>query len=364
MADEITQKELDDYKALYPGDPDIQALTLDEVLTNTSGTTVDWDTLEFEEGSLEAKAMITDCEMAVGYVVFDVICLALGAVGLRSTVNSRTIRAIGEAAAPVLSKLETIIARMAAPGASTTDIAWGVFDILKIIYGGGSLGAVFSAFTDSLTWWDMILYGITGTATIIAALATDGVAFVAEVVILLATFGFLVSDSVKAAEVCGASPEPPPPPVTGKVAIKTMNGHYVTVVNNGGLGSSGVAIRTDSRTVGATEKFTVQLLDQAKGTFALLTSGGYYVTAVNGGGIGGPNDKTSPIHTDATRRGGWETLIFEQQTDGTYAIRTTTGYYLTAVNGGGYGEAQNAKPIHTDARKRGGWETFTVEPVS
>jgi hypothetical protein len=40
-------------------------------------------------------------------------------------------------------------------------------------------------------------------ATIVAALATDGVAFVAEVIILLATFGFLVADSINCVKVCG-----------------------------------------------------------------------------------------------------------------------------------------------------------------
>lgn len=201
--EKINQIQLDNFKKLFPNDQKIQAITLAEVLKNTEGKKVDWMTLDKVESEPSLRAItITPCEKTIGYVIFDVICLAVGAVGLRATVKASTVEAMAEAAAPVLSKLEASIAKMAAEGASAKDIAWGVFDILKTIYSGGCLGAVFSAFTKSLTWWDMVLYGITGTATIIAALATDGVAFVAEIVIELATFGFLVSDSVKVVQAC------------------------------------------------------------------------------------------------------------------------------------------------------------------
>ncbi|HLN63482.1 MAG TPA: hypothetical protein VK464_18245 [Symbiobacteriaceae bacterium] len=148
------------------------------------------------------------------------------------------------------------------------------------------------------------------------------------------------------------------------VAIKTVSGNYLTVVNNGGLGGENVAITTNAKTVGPWEKFTVQFIDPQKKTFALRTSDGHYVTAVNGGGMGGPNDASSPIHTNATAIGGWEKLTFVPQADGTYAIRTSTGFYLTAVNGGGYGESANKQPIHTDAKALGSWETFTLVNLS
>ncbi len=205
----MNQKDLDEFKALYPSNPQIQGITLDQVDENTPGVNGNWnDPLPSEDllrlsHAQSLNANLSNCQMAIGYVVFDCLCLALGAVGLRAGVNSATIEAIGGAVAPVASKLEVAIAKMAAEGASKLDIAKGVFEVLKTIYSGGMLGAVFSAFTSNLTWWDAMLYGITGTATIIAALATDGAAFAAEVAILLATFGFLVSDSVKAGQACG-----------------------------------------------------------------------------------------------------------------------------------------------------------------
>ncbi len=202
---QITQETLDMFKKEFPNDAKIQALTLDAVLQHAETTTIDWSRLSggVPQHTIQLQSIsITPCQKAIGYVIFDAICLALGAVSLRSSVKASTVEAMAEAAAPVLSKIETAVAKMAAEGASYTDMAKGVFTILQTIYSGGCLGAVFSAFTASLSWWDMVLYGLTGMATIVAALATDGAALIAEIVIELATFGFLVSDSVKAVQAC------------------------------------------------------------------------------------------------------------------------------------------------------------------
>jgi hypothetical protein len=203
----LTPQHLEEFKRLNPLNPDLQAVTFDQLMAHTDGE-ADWAAVRFDEQpEISADIVpqlfaLTNCQMNLGWVVFDVVCLSVGAVGLRSTARAQTVAAMAQAAGPVLSKVETIVARMAAEGASLTDLAGGVFDILKAIYNGGCLGAVVSAFTASLSWWDMILYGVTAMATIIAALATDGLAFIAEVVVLLATFGFLVSDSVKAVQAC------------------------------------------------------------------------------------------------------------------------------------------------------------------
>jgi hypothetical protein len=341
---------------------------------------VDWNSLRFDRQMPVAVAAgpqafgLTDCQMALGYVVFDVVSLAVGAVGLRSTVQAETVAAMAQATAPVLTQIEKSIALMTAEGVSLPTRARGVFDILQTIYDGGCLGAVWDAFTGALTWWDMILYGVTGTATVLAALATDGVAFVAEVVILLAATGVLVSDLAKAVQACSITPESGPQEPTRKpgadpfpfeptMAMRTQDGHMLTIVNNGGLHNDAVAIQTDRRQVGQWEKFTLVPIDAQSRTFALKTSNGTFLTAVHGGGMGGPDDASSPVHTDVTGIGPQETLVFEELPDGTYAICTTSGYYLTATNGGGWGESANSSPIHTDATSLGPWETFTLLSV-
>ena len=202
----LTQKQWDDFKKAFPNDTKIQKVTFEELLKNTEGGKVDWKNPTVAQKrpvELQETLGLSDCEVNIGFVVFDVVCLAVGGAGLRAGAGRGTAEAVAKAAKPVLSKIEGTIAKMAAKGASKTDIAWGVFTILKTIWSGGCLGAVVAAFVDSLTWYYMLLYAATALATIVAALATDGAAFVAEVVVELATAGFLVADSVNAVTACG-----------------------------------------------------------------------------------------------------------------------------------------------------------------
>jgi len=148
------------------------------------------------------------------------------------------------------------------------------------------------------------------------------------------------------------------------VALKTADGHYLTVVNGGGLGGPGagpnaVALHSDATREGAWETFQMEWSDPAH--FALKTANGNYVTAINGGGMGGPSSAASPIHTDAVKLGAWEKLFLEYNTvTHRAALRTPNGQYLTAVNGGGFGGPNNV-PIHTDAKRAGPWEMFSLE---
>ncbi|SEU42681.1 hypothetical protein SAMN05443572_12028 [Myxococcus fulvus] len=373
----ITQKHLDDFKRLFRDDPRIQALTLEEVLENTRGKQVDWTSLQLQPPAAAALSVsaLDDCQMRIGYVVFDAVCLAIGAVGLRATVKPQTIDAVAKAVKPVMSKLEVTIAEMASPQASKADMAWGVYTLMSTLYDAEALGAVLSAFFGGLSWWDMILYGITSTATIIAVLATNGLAFAAEVVLLLVTFVSLVSDSLAAVQACDLPARTPPPhpapeagtnpfPFEPVAALRTLSGKFLTVVNNGGLGGN-VAIQTTSRAIGPWEKFHLVPINAEARTFALRTADGRYVTAVMGGGMGNPSDTNNPLTTTASVVGPWEKLSFVEQGDGTYAICTSDGYYLSALNGGGWGkqDKENKTPIHTTATKIREWETFTLERV-
>ena len=198
----LTTALLDQYKALYPDDAKLQALTLDELLTATAGVTVDYSTLTYPG---EAAGLLGDgwsCAEGVGYVVFDCVCLFLGAATLRSSLTAEAAESMAKAAAPVMSQMEKYIATMAASTSSKTDIATAVFGIISTIYSGGCLGAVLSAFLGSLTWYEAALYGVTAMATIVAALATDGAAEIALIVIELATAGFLVNDSINCVKAC------------------------------------------------------------------------------------------------------------------------------------------------------------------
>jgi hypothetical protein len=174
----------------------------------------------------------------------------------------------------------------------------------------------------------------------------------------------IIQDQIETGADAGTGSATPSAPFAGLVvAIVTSNGYYVTVCDNGGIDLAGAAIRTNSKTVGDHEKFTIKPIGQTN-TFSLMTSSGNYVSAVNGGGMGGGDVAHSlPIHTDSTHVSIWEELTIEPQDDGTYAILTGNGYYLTAVNGGGVGSPADLQPIHTDATAVGPRETFYLVPL-
>jgi hypothetical protein len=326
-----------------------------------------------DDNSREPKISLSDCQLAAGHVVYDVIVLAVGAVALRARVSEATIEAVTTSAVPVLTELESTIAMIAASGSTTLQRAQGVFQILRTISDGGLLPAVFDAFANSLSWWDAVLYGVGGIATILAALATDGIAFAAEIAALLATFGLLVSDSVDAVTACGFTPPAlavgekqeqeqavslasgsNPFPFEPQFAICTYGGYLLTAVNGGNINTPGAAIVTNATVFGHNEKFTIVPIDQTKKTFALQTFNGNYVTAVNGGG---QSCSTCPINTNLKVIGQTEVFVLEQRMDGTFGLLTTSGYLLTAVKGGGVG---GVPVIRTDSTTIGNFETFTL----
>ena len=195
----LSQKQLDNFKKLHPTNEKIQKLTLAQVLSNTKGKIADWSALKPDgDDDYISPSDINPCTKKIAWVVYDVICLIVGAAGLRSTANSKTIDAIVKEIETSAEFLRKVIAVLK----NTISVAKKVYNIARLIKDGGLLGAVFSAFVGSLTWWDFLLYAITGTATIIAVLATDGAAFVAEIVLVLITFAWLVTDIARAIQTC------------------------------------------------------------------------------------------------------------------------------------------------------------------
>jgi hypothetical protein len=153
------------------------------------------------------------------------------------------------------------------------------------------------------------------------------------------------------------------------VALQTINGHFVTAVNGGGpppepnCRAGRVALHQDATQIGPWERFTMVHV-AGSGRWALQTSGGQFVTAVNGGGIGGPNGaaSASQVHTDALTVGPWEIFRIVNLVGNVVALRTPDQlHYLTAVNGGGCG-GRNTVPFHTNAVAIGLWEQFRFIP--
>lgn len=156
--------------------------------------------------------------------------------------------------------------------------------------------------------------------------------------------------------------------------IRTSGGHFLTAVNQGGLGGldygpNAVALHSNQPNIGAFERFKVVVngsdenldfsqFSQGSPTadVNLITSGGSFVTAVDGGGLAGPNDATAPFHTDANVAGPWEQFWIAQLDplaggqipdhvilipnlallfSNPFGFSQNMGFFITAVGGGG-----------------------------
>ena len=148
---------------------------------------------------------MTDCEIKIGYVIFDCICLLLGAAECRAALTEEAAESMAEAAKPVLSKMEQYIVTLADEEASTYDKATAIFNVASTIWSGGCLGEVVGAWLGTLTVGDKILYSATALATLVAMFATDGAAEIGVVAVELATAGWVVNDSIRCSQACSYS---------------------------------------------------------------------------------------------------------------------------------------------------------------
>jgi hypothetical protein len=146
---------------------------------------------------------LTRCQVAVGKVILDAICLVGGVTSLRAALTDDAVfAAVYTAAAPALEEIGPVIARMAAKDASAGVVASGVIDIVKAIFSKNCLSAVLGAITDNLTWWQGILFGINVAAVITVAATTGGVSIMAQLVLTVTTTAFLINDCIEAINCC------------------------------------------------------------------------------------------------------------------------------------------------------------------
>jgi hypothetical protein len=156
-------------------------------------------------------------------------------------------------------------------------------------------------------------------------------------------------------------------------ALETIGGKFLTAVGGGGQYQN--AFHTDATQVGSWEEFRpVKCGDIGSGyEYYLIAANGAFVTANDGGGQ--TDDAVVPgVAIGEPVDFSWSKLTFLLQSDGTYAMQTSTGNYVTALGAGG--EVQSYAPcptwqwgacvsgftdiFHTDATQVGSWEKFRV----
>ena len=102
-------------------------------------------------------------------------------------------------------------------------------------------------------------------------------------------------------------------------------GRYLSATSGGGL-ITGNPI-TPVYGLGAATRFKLVLL--GNGTYAIQISNGInYVTADQGGGLAHGSPTDGNLQTNRVAAEAWEQFEFLAQADGTYAIKTSSGFYV------------------------------------
>jgi len=153
-----------------------------------------------------------------------------------------------------------------------------------------------------------------------------------------------------------------------RYSIQTFSGHYVTALDGGGRSTA--AFHTDARKVSTWETFDfVKCGDLGTGykywirPDAGIPFNGFhrnlYLAAIGGGGrikgaigmLGGPS---SSLEINNQMR-----FQLLRQADGSYAIKTSNGYYVTAQGGGGLA-SPNSDNLQTNRTQVQAWEKFRI----
>jgi hypothetical protein len=149
---------------------------------------------------------------------------------------------------------------------------------------------------------------------------------------------------------------------TGWSYIRTFNEHYLTALGGGGKASN--AFHTDATVASTWEAFWVlKSGDLGSGyRYAIRPTGTggpgqniNFLTAEDGGGHGA-NRYPAVVHNQGLVPT-WSGFTLLRQADGSYALQTYSGNYVTAVGGGGIAGGDN---LHTDATQIQAWEKFRI----
>jgi hypothetical protein len=147
-------------------------------------------------------------------------------------------------------------------------------------------------------------------------------------------------------------------------AIATEKGNYLTALGGGGH-TQDPAVHTDATKVNTWELFRLickgPLISGRQ--YALRPVPLFTLAAGNGGGEIYNGLLLSSSGNANSRQ--WAKFTLLQQPDGTYALQTLSGNYVTAVAGGGIGPLPQpngllADAFHTDATHVKSWEKFRI----
>lgn len=130
--------------------------------------------------------------MQYASIVVEAVMLVMSAVGISVSPGSGAIDGAVEDAAHAIqssTKLERAVEEFVtawdAAGGSKWQKAKAIFQLIKESYSGGILWTIIKALCSNMSWLDWLETSAKVTAMIIAALATDGAALIAEIALIV-----------------------------------------------------------------------------------------------------------------------------------------------------------------------------------
>lgn len=126
----------------------------------------------------------------IASIVVEAVLLVLQAVGIKVAVSEQAIAKTAEEIIPVIessSQLQKAVKALqeAAEGGSKLEIAKAIFNLIKDSYSASILWKIIKGLCSNMSTWDWIKTAGIVSAMIIAALATDGLALIAKIVLAL-----------------------------------------------------------------------------------------------------------------------------------------------------------------------------------
>lgn len=204
MQSTLTEVEWDSFVKDHCLDDEMKKISYQELMENTNNGQVDLSKLTLLSTLETAPELeISRCTLAIGYVVVDVVGLAIGAVGIRSSINVSSVEKVADIVAPQIPKILKNVEIIAESGASVFEQAKACWGIISVTL--RSPFKILEAIYSSMSFFDKAYAIAKATAIIAAALLTDGAALIAEIVVELINFGTLVSDSIDAVSACSTS---------------------------------------------------------------------------------------------------------------------------------------------------------------
>ena len=123
-------------------------------------------------------------------IIVEAVMLAVQAVGIEVAISEQVIMKTAEELKPVIqssSQLNRAIQALeeATQGGSKYEIAKAIFNLIKDSYSASILWKIIKGLCSNMSTWDWIKTAVVVTAMIFVALATDGLALIAKIVLAL-----------------------------------------------------------------------------------------------------------------------------------------------------------------------------------